>query len=98
MHEMIEKVAQSIRSTWRGGSTPWDELHWQDKSAYIAEARAAITAVFDALQEPSHGMLAKGLWQVSNEHSSTKVASNVWDAMLAQARREALGPTLPPKS
>jgi hypothetical protein len=82
---LVERVAQVICAD----SYPDCPKAWHD------EARAAITAVFDWLAEPSKEAVTEGRYAICAEpdtHAdSNEAAQACYLAMLAQMRKEALG-------
>lgn len=83
MTEMVERVADAL---WATSEEQWDIRF--DRAMAKVYARAAIAAVFDALEEPTTGMLGAGVDR-GRESGYTDVIG-VWLSMLAQARKEAL--------
>lgn len=95
--ELIEKVARAIFETWRDenkSDATWEELlSMQRRDGYMEgkkiydlaskEAKAAISTILDALQEPTEGMILS-YEEYMNE---TKIFSrphgaHVWRALL----------------
>lgn len=61
--ELIEKVAQAIYKRRPGSNiTPWESLNRDYQASLFSDAKAAISTILAALQEPTEGMLlaAKG--------------------------------------
>ena len=82
MAELVVKVEHAIESNTFG-----------DVWAVDHAARAAIEAVFDWLATPSVEAMQVGADNLVGSHNDdwTEDAREIWSAMLAQMKREALG-------
>ena len=91
----VEQVALALKAA--------DEKRWKSAPAmgaeamYLADARAALAAVFDALAEPTWAMRVAGAPRFTNivYRDGERVLEDtrpdaVWRAMLAAARKEML--------
>lgn len=100
MTDLIEKVAREIVRFDLGA----DQFGGVDAQEVRGAARAAIAAVFDALQEPSKQMIEDGADELdSQQDSATDSDGNsyswvfsgaqtaIFQTMIATARREAFG-------
>lgn len=70
--ELVERVARAIYEHRNGaGCKPWSRQPQSHREPYLADARAAIAAVYEALKEPTEAMVAAGIIQIFVEDAYT---------------------------
>jgi len=74
--ELIEKVAQEICKGLCGES--WEGVYPHRIDSYRNSAKAAISTILAALQEPTEGMRERGLWYSDDPEKA-------WRAMLSRS-------------
>ena len=94
MTEIVEAMARAIGKKRYGWS--WEETCDQLQQDMREDARAALTAALDCMQEPSEGMVDAGeeLDERAADYSGYSeipaTCEKHWQAMLDQLRKEAL--------
>ena len=96
MADLVETVARTVALEFNVDPDVFIGMHGRHRweKQWHAIARAAIAAVLDDMAEPSAGMLEAGTYVIedwSEIVDTRELASRVWQAMLAQYRKEMLG-------
>lgn len=87
---LVEKVARAIWATREDGFPGLVRQSWEDatqlaRDSTMADARAALAVVFDALRDPTPAMIQAA---VDRPHTEGLIYAAIWRAMLAEAERE----------
>lgn len=86
--DLVEKVALAMREAWRDReelrrvTLEWPDIGPEEREAYMADARAALRVVREALAEPTQEMQVAGGNALGGWVAPALHADDAWRAML----------------